>query len=147
MIVFSLGESARLPDNFGLGASFRSSDGRLTLGVEWDRVTYSDPLESLGIDDQEIDDADQFHLGTEWAFLQARPLIALRAGAWLDPDHLARANERADEFTRAFLRGGDDEVHFALGLGVALQRFQIDGAADFSDSVNTVSLSVIYSWD
>ena len=37
-------------------------------------------------------------------------------------------------------------MHYAAGLGVAMERFQIDLAADFSDGVDTVSLSAIYNF-
>ena len=139
-------EVAELPDNFGVGAAYRSDDGRLTISFEWDRVTYSKTPEGLELDDQVADDADQLHLGVEWVFLQSRPLVALRAGIWHEPDHQVRANEHADDFTRALLRPGEDELHFALGVGIALKNFQLDGALDFSDTVNTASLSVIYSF-
>ena len=49
-------------------------------------------------------------------------------------------------FARALLPRGDDEMHYAAGLGLALQSFQIDLAVDFADRVDTVSLSAIYSF-
>ncbi len=134
------------PDNYGLGVAYRSTDGRLTLGLEWDRVTYSKPLESLEVDDQSIDDVDQYHLGGEWVFLQTRPVLALRMGVWHEPDHQTRANDEADEFTRALLRPGEDQLHFAVGLGAAFDTFQVDGAVDYSDMVTTLSISAIYSF-
>jgi len=146
IIDLGFSETSELPDNYGLGAAYRSSDGRLTVGFEWDRVTYSQTLEGLELDDQETDDANELRLGGEWVFLQTKPLLALRAGVWRDPDHQARANENADDYTRALLQPGEDELHFSLGVGAAFKRFQIDGALDFSDSVNTVSLSTIYSF-
>ena len=109
-------------------------------------MTYSDALESLELDDQQIDDADQLHVGGEWAFLNTKPLLAARVGAWYDPDHQTRANDQANDFTRALLQPGDDEIHFAFGLGIALESFQIDLAADLSERVSTLSLSAIYSF-
>jgi hypothetical protein len=109
-------------------------------------VTYSDPLENLEEDDQEIDDVDQFHLGGEWVFLNSTPLLAIRAGIWHDPDHLTRANENADDHTRALLRPGEDQLHYALGLGLAFKNFQLDAAVDLPDTVDTASLSLIYSF-
>jgi long-subunit fatty acid transport protein len=143
---FEVAEDVELPDNYGLGVAYRSADGRLTVGFEWDRVTYSDSLESLQLDDQLIDDADQFHLGGEWVFLETRPLLAIRAGVWHDPDHQTRANEDADDHTRALLTPGEDQLHYALGFGLAFKDFQIDAALDFSDTVNTASLSLVYSF-
>jgi len=146
VIDFEVGEDVELPDNYGLGVAYRSTNGRLTIGFEWDRVTYSDALESLEVDDQSIDDADQFHLGGEWVFLETRPLLAVRAGVWHDPDHQTRANENADDHTRALLRPGEDQLHYAVGLGIAFENFQVDCALDLSETVNTASLSVIYSF-
>jgi long-subunit fatty acid transport protein len=139
-------EQVEFPDNLGLGVAYRTTDGRLTVGFEWDRVTYSDPLESLGIDDQFIDDADEVRLGGEWAFVDSEPLLALRAGIWHDPDHLTQAKGNADEFTRALLQPGEDELHFTLGFGAAFENFQIDGALDLAESVETFSISAIYSF-
>ena len=44
------------------------------------------------------------------------------------------------------LRPGEDQLHYALGLGIAFENFQIDGALDLSDTVNTASLSIIFSF-
>jgi hypothetical protein len=41
---------------------------------------------------------------------------------------------------------GSDEVHYAVGLGLAFWTFQLDLAVDFSDLVDTVSLSAIYQF-
>ena len=46
-------------------------------------------------------------------------------------------------FNRALRPSGKDEMHFALGIGVALRRYQIDLAVDYSDQVSTASLSAI----
>jgi hypothetical protein len=146
VIDFDFEAIAEMPDNYGIGTAYRSNNGRLTIGFEWDRVTYSKTPESLELDDQTVDDADQLHLGAEWVFLQSRPLVAIRAGIWHEPDHQTRANDNADDFTRAHLRPGDDQLHYALGVGIALKNFQVDGALDFSDAVNTGSLSVIFGF-
>jgi long-chain fatty acid transport protein len=135
-----------LPDNYSLGIAYRSEDSRLTVGFEWDLVTYSDPLESLDLDDQFIDDAHELHLGAEWVFLETRPLVAIRGGIWHDPDHLTQTNENADDFTRALLQAGEDQLHYSLGAGVAFDRFQLDGAIDYADTVKVASLSAIYSF-
>lgn len=145
-IDFDFGEEFSFPDIFGLGVAYQSVDGRLTVAFEWDRVTYSDSLDDLELDDQDIDDADELRLGGELAFLHTQPVFAIRLGAWLDPNHATRANENANDFTRALLLPGEDEVHFALGFGVAFERFQIDAALDLSDLVDTAALSAIYSF-
>ena len=134
------------PDIYGLGFAYRGPDGRLTLSFQWDHVEYSDIPRSLFLDDQTIDDANELHLGAEYVFLGSTPIIALRLGTWLEPDHQMRATNNDDPFFRALLQPGEDEMHYAAGLGVAMQHFQIDLALDFADRVDTVSLSAIYNF-
>ena len=74
-----------------------------------------------------------------------RQLLALRAGAWLDPDHVMRATSDSP-YTQALLQPAGDKIHYAIGFGVAFDRFQLDGAIDFSDLVDTISLSAIISF-
>ena len=144
----------KYPDVYGLGLAFRSADGRWTGSFEWDRVGYSVIMDSIReIEDKDprfnfpetIDDGNELHLGGEYAFLQTTPLVAVRLGAWLDPDHRV-SSETSDETSTALFRSGDDEIHYAVGVGVAFKRFQIDLAADFSDLVDTVALSAIFSF-
>ena len=139
------GGPIEFPDIFGFGLAYRDPDGRLTLSFQWDRVEYSDIPNSLGLDDQTIDDANELHLGAEYVFLDSTPIIAIRLGTWFEPDHQMRATS-SDPFLRALMPPGDDEVHIALGIGVATQRFQIDVAMDIADRADTVSLSAIYSF-
>lgn len=139
------GGPVEFPDIYGLGFTYRDPDGRLTLTFQWDRIEYSDIPLSLDLDDQTIDDADELHLGAEYVFLGSTPVIAVRLGTWLDPDHQMRATSD-DPFLRALMPRGDDEIHFAAGVGVAMQQFQIDLAMDFADRADTLSLSAIYSF-
>ena len=136
---------AKFPDIFGLGVSYRALEERLTLSFQWDRIEYSSIPQSIGLDDQRIDDADELHFGTEYVFLDSSPVVALRLGAWLDPDHQMYATV-VDPYMQAMLPKGDDEWHYTAGLGLATRRFQVDLAADLSDRVNTVSLSAIYNF-
>ena len=129
------------PAVFGLGCAYTSRDGRVTLSFEWDYV------EALfeGDPDETIPDVHELHLGGEYAFLQSRPILAVRAGVWLDPDHRVQSTVDDDLFS-AVLSPGSDNVHYAFGFGAAFKRFQIDLAADFSDLRDTVSLSAIFSF-
>jgi hypothetical protein len=152
-----------LPDVYGLGVSFRSRSGHWSVGFEWDRVEYSSIFDRFqatqigGVDDQAdlevqlgADDADELHIGAEYAVLESSPVIAIRLGAWLDPDHRFHSTRVGDSDGelehRALFPRGDDEIHVAVGVGLALTNFQIDLGADFSDLVDTVSLSVIFSF-
>jgi hypothetical protein len=37
-------------------------------------------------------------------------------------------------------------VHFSIGAGIAFRRFQIDLGADFSDAVDQIAVSGIFSF-
>jgi len=140
-------ESAKLelPSLYGLGFAYRAPNGRLTVTFQWDRVEYSSIVDSLKIDDRTIDDVDELHLGVEYVFLDSTPIIALRFGTWLDPDHQMRATSDV-VLARALLPRGEDEMHYSAGIGVAMQNFQVDVGVDFADRVDTVSLSAIYNF-
>ena len=135
--------TTRFPNVYGLGASYRSGNDRVTLSFEWDRVEYS----SIFADDENlhIDDADELHLGGEYAFLNLAPVLSLRAGIWLDPDHQI-SYSGTNYLAEAVLTSGEDQMHYAAGLGLAFDGFQFDLAADFSELVETFSLSFIYSF-
>ena len=70
--------------------------------------------------------------------------MAIRFGAWHDPDHQPRNESTA--FSRAELPGGNDELHLAAGFGVVLEKLQIDLGIDVSKLRDTASVSVIYSF-
>ncbi len=90
-------------------------------------------------------DGNEWHWGIEYVFVQSTPVVAVRLGAWLDPDHRIRATG-GDLLQRTVFRPGDDELHLAAGLGLAFRTFQIDLGVDFSDLVDTASVSMIYSF-
>lgn len=132
------------PDGYGAGFAYRSQSGRVTAAFEWDRVEYTDVTSSLGIDDQEIDDANELRLGGEYVFLESTPVVAVRLGAWHDPDHLMRGNGR-EPVVDAFSPPGDDEVHYTAGIGIAFETFQFDVGVDLSDFADTLSISAVFS--
>jgi long-chain fatty acid transport protein len=146
-----MGIPFEVPNVYGLGLAYRSRNGSWTGSLEWDRILYSEILDSIGSGDLidtssvRLDDANQLRLGVEYAFRQLDPLIALRGGVWRDPDHSIRSVED-DPLERALLPGGDDKTHLALGAGVVFKHFQVDLALDFSDPVNTAALSLIYQF-
>lgn len=145
VIFQATGLPTKFPDFFGFGFAYRAADGRLTLSFQWDHVEYSDIPTSIPLEDQAMDDANELHMGVEYVFLDSTPIIAVRLGTWLEPDHQIRATDD-DPFTRALLPRGKDDMHYAVGLGVAMQSFQIDFAVDFADRVDTVALSAIYNF-
>lgn len=145
IIISNRGVPLEFPDILGLGFSYRALAEKLTLSFQWDRVRYSSIPRSMELDDQTIDDADELHFGAEYVFLDASPVIALRFGTWLDPDHQMHATVD-DPYMQAMLPRGDDEWHYTVGAGLATDRFQVDLAADLADNVNTISLSAIYNF-
>jgi len=142
--------SIAFPDVWGLGVAYRSPNGSLTVGFEWDRVEYTAILESLDspladIEDVSVDDANELHFGVEYVFLEAHPLMAIRGGLWHDPDHRFRSHSE-DPFARALYPEGSDALHVTVGVGVAFRRFQIDIGADFSDEINQFAVSGIFNF-
>ena len=141
----------KVPNVFGLGLAYRSRNGSWTGSVEWDRVLYSEILDSIGSGDLigtstvRLDDANELRAGVEYAFRQLNPLIALRGGIWRNPDHTIRSVED-DPLEQALLPGGDDDIHLAIGAGVVFKNFQIDLAIDVSDLVDTAAISLIYQF-
>jgi len=133
------------PSFLGLGVVYRAPGDRLTISCQWDRIEYANIPESLGAGDLTVDDADEFRVGGEYVFRRPKTMVALRVGAWLDPDHQLRAIVE-DPLTRALAPPGKDEMHYAAGIGVAFNRFQIDFGVDLSDRVDTASISAIYSF-
>ena len=142
-ILETIAEIGAFDEKSGAGIAFQSRDGRLTTSLEWDHVGYSENLKNDP--DERIPDADELHLGGEYVFLDRTPVIAVRLGAWLDPDHRIQATIEDDLFS-ALLPPGDDELHLSAGVGLAFDRFQIDLAADFSDPADTVAVSAVCSF-
>jgi hypothetical protein len=135
-----------LPKIYGLGLAYREPDGRLTVSVQWDHVNYASIVDSLKLDDRAMDDVNELHRGAEYVFIGSTPIVAVRFGAWLEPDH--RMRSAVDNvFSRALLPRGKDELHLSAGLGVAMQGYQIDLAVDLADHLDTWSLSVIYNFE
>ncbi len=80
--------------------------------------------------------------------------MATRFGAWRDPDHRFRfeglgtgGRDPTEEIGITALQApGQVECHWAAGVGLAFDRYPIDLAVDFSDEVNTFSVSAIYTF-
>ena len=135
-VVFPGTAAFAVPDVVGAGLAYRSASGAVTVAGELDRVGYdgllSTRLEDMDFEEREYQDAWEYHLGAEYALLRLRPIVAFRLGGWVE----ANGDDIVD----------DRFTHLAAGLGIAVDSFQIDLGADFSDEVDTLSLSVIYSF-
>jgi long-chain fatty acid transport protein len=145
-----------VPDVWGVGVAFRPSDA-LRLAFDYDRVRYSqltqgfidifnlpslteDILVDPELDRFVIDDVGELHLGLEYAFLRYWPVLTLRAGGWYEPDHSLRFEGQNVAFGAVFRRRGD-QMHYTAGVGLALQRLQLDVAVDHSERVSVISFS------
>jgi long-subunit fatty acid transport protein len=136
-------EAVRYPDAFGVGIAFKSGGGALAASAEWEHVDYSATTTSSfgGI---ERNDGDEFHMGIEYVFLGITPIIALRGGAWFDPEPEIRA--LSDGPRPLELSLGGSVWHVAFGTGFAFRRVQIDLGLDVSEVVVTVSLSGVVNF-
>lgn len=128
----------KVPDVAGAGLAYRSKDGRFTLATEVDHVSYSDLLQIIDSEDHSAisngyEDGWEYHFGAEYALLQSTPILAFRAGAWVERNGEARFEE-------------GDVTHLSAGLGLATSIVQIDLAGDFSELGDTASLSFIYNF-
>jgi long-chain fatty acid transport protein len=157
-IVFrSVNTDFKVPDSYGIGIALQPTRAPWTIVFEYDRVEYSDVTGNVasvfpdGDDDARAirsEDADEFHVGLEFVFAKYKIPVAVRGGAWYDPDHRpvfqGEVNSGLSGAFAALFRPGDDDVHYAAGIGFVLKRFQVDAAIDFSDRVDTTSLSAVY---
>jgi long-chain fatty acid transport protein len=150
------------PDVFGIGATWRPLE-EVTLSLDVNEVYYSDltaggvdsnfVLDDSGIrpslDPLKVDDGIEVRLGGEYTFTNFKNPFSLRAGVWHDPEHTIRfqgtPGSTTDEIANAVLFSvGDDELHYSAGFGWAFEKFQLDAAADFSDLVDTYSVSGVW---
>jgi long-chain fatty acid transport protein len=147
--------SFHVPDVYGLGIAFRPRD-TFRLALDYDRVRYSQLTDGFAdifglaeapfkknpeLNKFVIDDANEIHLGVEYAFLQSWPVLSLRAGAWYDPGHNLRFEGQNVGYQTVFRQHGD-HMHYTFGAGLALRRIQIDAAVDHSERVSVLSLSM-----
>lgn len=129
-----------VPDVAGAGLAYRSPGGALTLAGEIDRVGYAGLVQIRETADSVVfgrsyEDAWEYHAGAEYALLRSNPVVAFRAGYWIEAN--------GDDLTGL----ADREVHhWSAGFGIAAPIVQIDLAGDFSEAGDTASLSLIYSF-
>jgi long-subunit fatty acid transport protein len=147
----------KVPDVFGIGAQWKVNQS-LRFVVDYDRVQYSQlktdfidiqALSSGRQDQLRTDDGNEVHGGAEYLFLNLPHVIALRGGAWFDPDHAVRyeatpANDATDVLLKATLPGGENLVHYTFGAGIALaNRVEINGGADLSSRTTYITASAV----
>jgi long-subunit fatty acid transport protein len=157
----------KVPDVWSMGIAWRPTDAwRIDFDV--DRVMYSqvsDNMTSLfgfvpgTLKRLEIPDGTEYHLGAEYTFASMSYPVSIRAGAWHDPRHsLAYKGNPLDDPSYNASQGlfgplalaavygvsKGSQTHGAIGAGMAFKQFQIDFGADFSDLVDTYSISAVW---
>jgi len=141
-----------VPNVAGLGFSFHPTQN-ITFNLDFNAVFYADMVKDFFIifdadgedpEDYIMDDVIETHVGFEYVLSKSPIPLALRFGAWHDPDHRLRY-EGSDELIQAQLFGGEDQIHYTAGIGVALtSHIQLDAAADISDISDTIAVSFAY---
>lgn len=152
------------PDIFGVGLAFQPADAWIVT-FDVNRVYYSDLTDALisgfrstdvepaaGVSQLEIDDGTEVRLGAEYTFLETAQLFSLRGGVWRDPAHTINFDgvpvDTGNALSNAVIFStGDDEIHWSIGAGAVFNRFQIDAAFDFSDNVDTFSISGVLRFE
>lgn len=145
-----------IPDIWGVGLSWRPTDA-LVVNFDVDRVQYSqltDGITSIFLVQNaanrlRLEDGTEVHLGAEYTFAGMKHPFSLRGGVWHDPRHSVRFDGVPQDLDQAALaalfaggRGADN--HYSIGGGWAFSKFQLDFAGDWSDGVDTYSVSGVY---
>lgn len=152
----------KIPDIFGVGIAVKPNDN-MTISADYQRIKYSDLLDGFQagynvftdlLDNADIsykiDDANEFHVGTEFVvFLKSVP-VALRQGYYRRPSNSLVVSSLNPNFsaTRNFLDAmfnkRDDENHFSFGAGAVFgPHFQLDWALDLANTSDSFILSSV----
>jgi long-subunit fatty acid transport protein len=145
----------KVPDVLALGFVVRPSLGAshnvLRLSAEVRRVMYSDLVKDFTISTDPgevqasnftVDDGTELRVGGEF-LIPGTATVAIRGGAWLDPDHRIRFTGPPTARAAQIFRAGEDEWHYTGGLGVTIKALQFDVGFDRSERVTTTAGSVI----
>jgi long-subunit fatty acid transport protein len=152
----------KIPDTYGVGVAVKPNDS-ITLSADYVRVEYSDLLEGFeaGFNiftdlltnadiTYKIDDANEFHIGTEFVVFMKSVPIALRQGYYRRPanslvvDRLNPAFEDSRRFLDAIFNAREDENHFTFGAGAVFgPHFQVDWGFDIANTSDSFILSSV----
>jgi long-subunit fatty acid transport protein len=157
----------KVPDVWSAGLAWRPTDAwRIDLDV--DRVMYSQVTDNMTslfgftpdtLKRLAIPDGTEYHLGAEYTFASMSNPVSIRAGVWHDPRHsLAYKGNPLDDpsynpsqelfgplaLAAVYGVSKGSQTHGAVGVGMAFKQFQIDFGADFSNIVDTYSISAVW---
>ena len=143
--VFALGVLVKPVSNLNLAVDYRfvqysQLTKDMTTGfIDPDTDRPTDP------DFYSVDDANEIRVAGEYLFTNfSSPLsaIAIRGGFWHDPDHSIKYSGPFRTDTVLY-QTGSDEMHYTAGAGVVFEKFQLDAGFDFSELVDTFSVSAV----
>lgn len=145
----------KVPDVAAVGFVVRPTLGAsnhvLRLAAEVRRVMYSDLVKDFVISTDpsevqasnfKVDDGTEVRVGGEY-LIPGTATVAIRGGAWLDPDHRIRYDGPSGARAAQIFLPGEDEWHYTGGAGVTFKALQIDVGFDRSPRVTTTAASVI----
>jgi long-subunit fatty acid transport protein len=145
-----------IPDVYGVGISVKPTPWELIINADAVRVTYSHLVDDFFSINSEIrrlgkvfkaNDVTEIHLGGEYAFLNLKLPVFIRAGAWRDPVHSVEfvgPTNTVETIADAILYPkGEGQTHYSIGAGTAWKNFQIDAAYDRARHYRVGSLSVV----
>jgi len=139
-----------VPDVYGVGVAVRPVSS-LQLAIDLNRVRYSSLTEGFvavfsgAAEDFHVRDGFETHVGAEYGFVKLKNPIFLRGGFWYDPAHSIEFDPLSSRVVAESLlfRPREDTFHFSGGAGVTFRHFEVNGAGDFSERSNTVSVSTV----
>jgi long-chain fatty acid transport protein len=158
----------KVPDVYSLGAALQVRND-MVLSMDVVRVEYSELLRGLdrnlkeddvpvysnefpyvkyvdsdGIQDLELRNGTEIHLGLEYSLFLGDWQIPLRAGFYTDPAHVVYTTVDDVALKRLFPRGKTD-YHGTFGFGTVLSnKIQLDMAVNLSRNVSEALLSAVF---
>jgi hypothetical protein len=143
----------QVPDVYAFGALIRPTTS-LNLAFDYRYVRYSQITKNMDVvissldqpEDYKAEDASEIRLAGEYLFTNLPfGILAVRGGAWFDPDHrITFSGDPRNEPDVILFPPGEDEWHITGGAGIVFPKVQIDVGYDHSDRVKTFSISAIY---
>jgi long-chain fatty acid transport protein len=150
-----------VPDTLGVGVAVKPND-KITVVADIVRVENSDLAEDIAIGRNvltsgftgndiiyTIDDAWDFHVGTEFVIFLGSIPVALREGYYRRSSSSLVVESSpgvggSDETLNALFKAREDEHHFTIGNGFVFgSHFQIDWAIDLANLQDSFILSTV----
>jgi len=151
----------KVPDTFGAGVAVKPNDS-ITIVADAVRVRYSDLVTDIQVGRNlltatfnsndityKIDDAWDFHTGSEFIVFVGKVPVALRIGYYHQSSSSLLVDSApglgaSDQTLRSLFTKREDENHFTMGNGFVFgPHFQIDWALDLANITDSFVLSSV----